>query len=106
MIVQEAAFDMLETIHREVMPFVSSDAEIRSQLHRASRSVVLNLAEGLGFDRGKRQRNHFRVALGSGRETFACLRVAEVTGLLTAKQAARAKAQTDRVNKMLWSLTR
>jgi four helix bundle protein len=106
MFVQDLSYEMLETIHREVMPFITEDREIRNQLHRASRSLVLNLAEGLGFGRGKRQRNHFEIALGSGRETYACLRVVEVTGLLPSERVAPAKAVTDRVNEMLWSLTR
>ena len=50
--------------------------EIRDQFERASLSVVLNLAEGsakVGRDRKK----FFRIAMGSLRETQACLDVLE-----------------------------
>jgi four helix bundle protein len=55
------------------------DGDLASQLRRAASSVVLNLAEGSGsFGRVRTQR--YRTALGSARETMACLLVAERFG--------------------------
>ena len=52
---------------------------LASQLSRAADSVALNIAEGLGF-RGARRKNHYRIALGSGREAVAGIRLAIAKG--------------------------
>jgi four helix bundle protein len=50
--------------------------EIRDQIERASLSVILNLAEG-SAKVGRSRKNFFRIAMGSLRETQACLDVLE-----------------------------
>jgi four helix bundle protein len=55
------------------------DRDLASQLRRATSSVVLNLAEGSGSFGGVRTQR-YRTALGSARETMACLLVAERFG--------------------------
>jgi four helix bundle protein len=54
-------------------------ADLRDQAIRASRSVVLNIAEGRarGGDAG---RNHLRIALGSAAEVCAVLDLAVLPG--------------------------
>jgi four helix bundle protein len=57
--------------------------------------VVLNIAEGSGsFGRVRTMR--YRTALGSARETLACLRVGEALGYLETVPAALTR-QIDRV---------
>jgi len=99
---------MVSEVHRQVVPVVRAggDREIADQLHRASRSVALNVAEGLGLLPGKRQRNHFQIALGSARETMACIDIAVATGLLEAESVAAVVDRVDHVCAMLWKLTR
>jgi len=101
---------MVRGIQQHVMPSIrrGGDREIADQLHRASRSVALNVAEALGLLPGKRQRNHFQIALGSARETMACIELAVATGLLDEREAnARLVAdRVDHVCAMLWKLTR
>ena len=52
--------------------FGRDSADLRDQAVRASRSVVLNIAEGCARG-GKPGKNHFRIALGSAAETCAAL---------------------------------
>jgi four helix bundle protein len=63
------------------------DTDLGRQLRRASSSVALNMAEGSGsFGRVRTQR--YRTALGSARETVACLQVAEACGYVDEVPAA------------------
>jgi four helix bundle protein len=55
------------------------DPDLARQLRRASSSVALNLAEGSGST-GRMRAARYRTALGSARETLACLQVAEALG--------------------------
>ena len=59
--------------------FPRGEADLRDQAVRASRSVVLNIAEGRGRGGGA-GKNHYRIALGSAAETCAALDLATVSG--------------------------
>jgi len=81
--------DMLDAV-RTMRPMLAAiekrDPDLSRQLRRAASSVVLNLAEGSGsFGRVRTVR--YRTALGSARETIACLRVAEAFGYVQAMPA-------------------
>jgi len=51
------------------------------QMERAMISVPLNVAEG-AYSRGKNRQARFQSALGSARETLACLETAEAMGFI------------------------
>jgi four helix bundle protein len=57
------------------------DRDLGRQLRRCSSSVALNLAEGM-YSRGQNRNARYHSALGSARETLACLEVAEAFGYL------------------------
>jgi four helix bundle protein len=63
------------------------DPDLGRQLRRAASSVVLNIAEGSGSSGGVRTQR-YRTALGSARETIACLRTAEAFGYVGAAPQA------------------
>ena len=56
-----------------------ADPDLARQLRRAQASIVLNVAEGSN-SRGRNQAARFHTAMGSARETLACLEVAAALG--------------------------
>ena len=81
---------------RPVMAQIEAhDRDLARQLRRAAASVALNVSEGSGC-RGGTRRERYHNALGSARETLACLRVGEALGYVETVPAALT-AQIDRV---------
>ena len=68
--------------------------DLARQLRRCSCSVALNLAEGM-YSRGRNRGARYHNALGSARETLACLEVATVCGFVP--QDVALHDQLDRV---------
>jgi len=62
------------------------DRGLGRQLRRCSTSIALNVAEGM-YSRGQNRNARYHSALGSARETLACLEVAEVCGHLASPDA-------------------
>jgi len=94
--------DMLDTVRtmRGMLTAIERrDPDLARQLRRAASSVVLNLAEGSGSFGGVRTQR-YRTALGSARETLACLRVAEAFGYVEAMPPA----VLDRMNRVVGTL--
>ena len=71
----------------EVMPLLRAiqrfDPDLATQARKAVTSTPLNVAEG-SDQIGKRRLFHYRIALGSARETWSALRVAEVAKYIPA----------------------
>ena len=61
------------------------DVDLYRQLRRAATSALLNLAEGEGSSGGTRMQR-FQTALGSARETKACLEAADALGYCAAPE--------------------
>jgi four helix bundle protein len=77
--IHDVMLDAITTMRPMLRAIESHDRDLASQLKRAASSVVLNLAEGSGSFGGVRTQR-YRTALGSARETMACLLVAERFG--------------------------
>src|SRR5580704_6012261 len=96
--------EMLETVRAMrgmIAAIEKRDSDLARQLRRAASSVVLNVAEGSGSFGGMRTAR-YRTALGSARETLACLRVAEAFGYVeTVPEAVAA-----RMNRVIGTLVR
>jgi four helix bundle protein len=93
--------DAISTLRPMVRAIERHDRDLASQLKRAASSVVLNLAEGSGSFGGVRTQR-YRTALGSARETLACLLVAERFGYVEAMPAELVAA----MNQVIGTLVR
>jgi four helix bundle protein len=78
-------YDVVLGILRDLRPLIGPierhDPDLARQLKRASASVALNIAEGAG-GRGRNQDARYHSALGSMRETLACIHVASALGYI------------------------
>ena len=77
------------------------DRDLGRQLRRAAASVALNLGEGM-YSRGELRRAHYHTALGSMRESYSCLEVAQAFGYVRAVDATL----QGRVNRIVGTLVR
>ena len=99
------AVGLLRDLRPALARIETSDRDLARQLRRAGASVVLNLAEGSGSFGGT-GRERFRNALGSLRETGACLDVAVALGYLEETERHAATTKLGRVAAALVKLTR
>jgi four helix bundle protein len=65
---------VIETIERK-------DSDLGRQMRRAASSVVLNMSEGM-YSRGGNRRLRYHSAMGSMRETQACVEVGVALGYI------------------------
>jgi four helix bundle protein len=77
--VYETMIEVLRQLRPVVAQIERHDRDLGNQLRRASASVALNMAEASGSSGGTRT-TRYRTALGSARETGACLDVAMALG--------------------------
>ena len=71
--------ETLRVLRPTMENFERKDADLGRQMRRAASSVVLNVSEG-SYSRGGNRQARYHSALGSARETLACLEVAAVLG--------------------------
>src|ERR1700738_3964107 len=79
--------EVLRTLRPLVAQIETHDRDLARQLRRAASSIALNVAEGSG-SRGGTRRERYQNALGSARETGACLDVAVALGYVEDLDAA------------------
>ena len=93
--VYDDALGLIRDLAPVLRELAHKDASLADQLRRALASVPLNLAEGSMMS-GKNRNLRYRTALGSLRESLACLEVASALGEL----APVAPALRDRIEKI------
>jgi four helix bundle protein len=86
-------------VYRELIE--RSDRDHAKQLRRASKSVVLGLAEGAYSRKGNRK-VRYHEALGSARETLACLELAVADGTVDSLD----EGVLDRLDKIIRTLVK
>ena len=97
------AYDVMIDVLRRLRPVLvqieKHDRDLGNQLRRAAASVALNMGEASGSSGGTRTAR-YRTALGSARETGACLDVAVALGYV-GEVDAEMLARLDRVRAVL-----
>jgi four helix bundle protein len=73
------AIEFIERLRPVLVQIEAHDRDLARQLRRAASGVALNISEGSG-SRGGTRRERYHNALGSARETGACLDVATALG--------------------------
>jgi len=81
---------LLEELQPVVRRVELKDRDLGRQLRRASCSIALNVAEGM-YSRGRNRELRYHTALGSARETLACIEIAHRCCAVVAPGAALAQ---------------
>jgi four helix bundle protein len=79
--IYDVALDVLRLLGPVIDTIGRRDSDLARQLRRCGASMVLNIAEG-SYARKGNKAALYSVALGSAKETRACLDVAEALGYL------------------------
>ena len=90
------ALEMVASVYRLADEVKRRDRDLASQMRRASASVVLNMAEGM-YSQGGRKVSRYFDSMGSARETVGCLHICVATRQLTQAQVAADLVRLDRI---------
>ena len=104
MLVYRKSLAVLAGLGRVAGQIAQSDPDLARQLRRAGASIPLNIAEA-EYGQGRRKQASFSVALGSARESRACLDVGVALGYLPLGDDAL-RDDLDHVIAMLYRLSR
>jgi len=97
------ALELYQAIGRIVVQLPRGEADLRSQMKRASRSVPFNLGEGVG-KRGRARAASYEIALGETKELVVALDCIEIDKLAPLDQIIAAQGLADRLCAMLTKL--
>ncbi|HWB81140.1 MAG TPA: four helix bundle protein [Nannocystaceae bacterium] len=97
------AIEMVRVVAGFARQIEPRDPDLARQLRRASSSVPLNLNEGLHSQGRNREARLFN-AMGSAKETLACVDVAAALGYVSEQAAATERDRLDRIVATLWKL--
>ena len=103
--VYRCALELYRRIGRMVAHFPRGEADLRSQMRRASRSVPFNIGEGVGKRRRARAAS-YEVALGEAKELIVALDCVEIDEMAPPDEIGEAQDLVDRVSAMLTKLIR
>ena len=103
--VYRCALELYRTVGRIVAGFPRGEADLRSQMRRACRSVPFNIGEGVG-KRGRARAAAYQVALGETKELLVALDCVEIDKLAAVDEVIAAQDLADRAAAMLTKLIR
>ena len=101
--VYRLALELYRRVRKIVDQFPRGEAELASQMKRASRSVPFNIGEGVG-KRGKARAAS--IALGEDKELIVALDCVEIDRLAPSEEIVAAQEVADRIAAMLSNLIR
>jgi four helix bundle protein len=99
--IYSTVLEIIRILRSPITVIERKDRDLARQLRRASSSIALNLAEGT-YSRGKNRAARYHTALGSARETWACLEVAHAAGYIRPLEPALLA----RMNQVIGTLVR
>ena len=97
--------ELYRRLGRMVEAFPRGEADLRSQMRRASRSVPFNIGEGVG-KRGRARAASYEIALGEAKELIVALDCVEIDQLAPIEDVFAAQDLADRISAMLTKLIR
>ena len=101
--VYRCALQLYRRIGAIVGQFPRGEADLRSQMRRAARSLPFNIGEGVG-KRGKARAAAYTVALGEVKELIVSLDCVEIDELAASNEIVAAQDLADRIAAMLTRL--
>lgn len=101
--VYRCALRLYQAVGRLVDQFPRGEADLRSQMRRASRSVPFNIGEGVG-KRGRARAAAYEIALGETKEIIVALDCVEIDRLAPLNDIRVAQDLADRTAAMLTRL--
>jgi four helix bundle protein len=101
--VYRCSLKLYREVRRIVDQFPRGEADLRSQMRRASRSVPFNIGEGVG-KRGRARIAAYEIALGETKELIVALDCVEIDDLAPLAEIVSAQERTDRIPAMLTRL--
>lgn len=102
--IYRVSLEMVAQVGRLQKRVARVDSDLARQMRRAAMSVPLNISEGMHGRKGT-QTVRFDTAMGSARETLACLHVAVAVGYLQQVDVAELADVLDRIAATMWKLT-
>jgi four helix bundle protein len=103
--VYRCTLELYRHVGRIIRGFPRGEADLRSQMRRASRSVAFNIGEGVG-KRGRARAAAYEVSLGEAKELIVALDCVEIDALAPIELIIAAQDLADRVSAMLTKLIR
>ena len=103
--VYRCSLELYRGVRRIVRGFPRGEADVRSQMRRASRSVPFNIGEGVG-KRGRARAAAYQIALGETKELIVALDCVEIDELAPSEDVIALQELADRIAAMLTKLIR
>ena len=103
--VYRCSLELYRRIGRMTAEFPRGEADLRSQMRRAARSVPFNIGEGVG-KRGRARAAAYEVALGEAKELVVALDCVEIDGYAPPEEINACQDLVDRICAMLTKLIR
>ena len=103
--IYDKSLDVVRSVVKLSRRVQEQDGDLARQMRRACISVPLNLQEGL-YSQGGNRIARFHTAMGSARETMACLHVSVAADYLVQAEVDADLERIDHVIGALWKMSR